>query len=307
MTGGCGLPKTKAASGLRSPRPSRRRPGANGWRAIEPSHFDAGTAYVVFTGYREGDDTPYVYRLSQFGKEWTRLGGNLATNNPAIVLREDPVNRNLLYLGTEFGLFVSLDAGTNWVKFGGLPPARIDDLKIHPREGDLVIATHGRSLYVLDDTRPLRELTPDIQAKDAHLFSVRPVHGRYLLPGWEDALGKGWFKGENPAEGALLTVWVREYTGEKFNVSITNSRGQPVAKFDQNRDPGPDALELGPPRGEGFPGRLHGRRRRPPGAQRRIHGRTQLQGHQSEANLQGHGRRRHRHTRLLPWGMTYLF
>jgi hypothetical protein len=176
--------------------------------------------------------------LSQFGKEWTRLGAHLATNNPAIVLREDPVNRNLLYLGTEFGLFVSLDGGTNWVKFGGLPPVRIDDLKIQPREGDLEIATHGRSIYVFDDTRPLRELTPDIQAKDAHLFSVRPVHGRYFLPGWEDSLGKGWFKGSNPAEGALLTVWVREYTGEKFNVSITNSRGQPVAKFDQMATPG---------------------------------------------------------------------
>ena len=130
------------------------------------------------------------------------------------------------------------DAGTNWVEFGGLPSARIDDLKLHPREGDLVIATHGRSLYVLDDTRPLRELTPDIQVKDAHLFTVRPAYGRYLLPSWEDALGKGWFKGENPAEGALLTVWIREYTGEKFTVSISNSRGQPVAKFEQKATPG---------------------------------------------------------------------
>lgn len=205
---------------------------------IEPSHFEAGTAYIVFTSYRAGNDTPEIYRMEQMGKEWIRLSGNLASNNPAIVVREDPVNRDLLYAGTEFGLFVSLDAGTNWLKFGGLPPVRIDDLKIHPREGDLVIGTHGRSIYVMDDTRALRELTPQIQAKDAHLFSIRPVHGRYPAPDWEDASGKGWFKGENPADGALLTVWLREFAGEKFTVNITNERGQPVAKLEQPGTPG---------------------------------------------------------------------
>ena len=208
-------------------------PEARGkWVArIEPSRFDAGTAYVVFTAYRSGDDTPYIYRLTGLGKNWLRLSGDLATNNPAIVVREDAVNRNLLYAGTEFGLFVSFNGGTNWVKLGGLPAVRVDDLKLQQREGDLVIATHGRSLYILDDVRALRELTPEIAAKPAHLFSIRPVHGRYLLPGWEESAGKGWFKGENPPEGALLTVWCRGFTGEKFNVTIANSRKQTVAKF----------------------------------------------------------------------------
>ena len=215
-------------------------PEARGkWVArIEPSRFDAGAAYVVFTGYRAGDDSPYLYRLTGLGKAWQRLSGDLATNNPAIVVREDPGNRNLLYAGTEFGLFVSLNGGTNWVKFGGLPAVRVDDLKLQPREGDLVIATHGRSLYILDDVRALRELTPEIAAKPAHLFSIRPVHGRYLLPGWEDSAGKGWFKGENPPDGALLTVWCREFTGEKFGVTISNSREQVVAKFEQVGTPG---------------------------------------------------------------------
>lgn len=205
---------------------------------LEPSRFDAGTAYVVFTGYRAGDDAPYIYRMAQWGKDWTRLSGDLAPNNAAIVVREDPVNPRLLYAGTEFGLFVSLDGGTHWSKFGGLPPIRIDDLKIHPRDADLVVGTHGRSLYVVDDTRPLRELTPEVMTRDAHLFSIRPVHGRYVWPGWEDSLGKGWFKGENPPEGALLTVWVREFTGEKFTVTITNARGQPLARFEQPAVPG---------------------------------------------------------------------
>jgi len=172
------------------------------------------------------------------GNIWTRLDETLARNNPAIVVREDPANRKLLYAGTEFGLFVSLNAGTDWLRFGGLPPARIDDLKIQPREGDLVVGTHGRSLYVLDDTGPLRELTPEIQAKEAHLFSIRPTYGRYLTSDWEDSAGKGWFKGENPSDGALLTVWVREFTGEQFTVSITNARDEPVAKFEQTATPG---------------------------------------------------------------------
>ncbi len=205
---------------------------------IEPSRFDAGTAYVVFTDYRSGDDTPYIYRLNGLGQAWQRLSGDLPANNPAIVVREDPVNRNLLYAGTEFGLFVSLNGGTNWVEFGGLPAVRVDDLKVQQREGDLVIGTHGRSLYIFDDLRPLRELTPEIAAKAAHLFNIRPVHGRYLLPGWEDSAGKDWFKGENPPEGALLTVWCREFSGEKINVTITNSRRQTVAKFTQLATPG---------------------------------------------------------------------
>jgi len=205
---------------------------------IEASHFDAGTAYVAFTGYRDGDDAPHVYRLTGFGQEWTRLDAGLPGQGPAVVVREDLVNRDLLYAGTEFGLFVSLDGGGQWTKFGGLPAVRVDDLQIHPREGDLVIGTHGRSLYVLDDTRPLRELTPEVRAKAAHLFSVRPVHGRYLLAGWEAWAGQGSFQGENPPEGARFTVWVREFSADPLSVSVTNERGQPVAKFELPATPG---------------------------------------------------------------------
>ncbi len=215
-------------------------PEARGkWVArIEPGHFDPGSAYVVFTGYRDGDDAPYIYRMAGLGKEWTRLTGGIPGNDPAIVVREDPVNRNLLYAGTEFGLYTSLDAGKGWVKAGGLPAVRIDDLKVHPREGDLVIATHGRSLYVLDDTRPLRELTPEVAAKESHLFSIRAAHGRYLLSGSEEEGGKGQFRGQNPPEGALLTVWIREFTGEKFTLTIASAPGQTVAKFEQAASPG---------------------------------------------------------------------
>ncbi len=205
---------------------------------IEPSHSDAGAGYVVFTGYRAGDDTPYVYRFTQLGAAWTRVTGDLPATHPAIVLREDPVNPSVLYLGTEFGLFTSLNAGQNWVKFGGLPAVRVDDIQIHPREADIVVATHGRSLYVFDDSRALREFTPAVAAQDAHLFSIRPAHGRLLLPGWTDSGGTGFFEGKNPAEGALLTVWVKAFTGEKFKVAIADATGREVAKFEQAAVPG---------------------------------------------------------------------
>jgi len=205
---------------------------------IEPSQFEAGTAYVAFTAYRAGDNAPYLYKFTGLGKEWTRISGDLPADAHVSVVREDPVNASLLYAGTEFGLFTSVNGGKNWVKFGGLPAVRVDDLKIHPREGDLVIGTHGRSIYILDDTRPLREFTPEIAAKAAHLFSIRPAHGRYPMPGWVDESGKGFYRGDNPADGALLTVWIKEFAGENFTVSISDAGGSAVAKFEQSGVPG---------------------------------------------------------------------
>jgi photosystem II stability/assembly factor-like uncharacterized protein len=205
---------------------------------IEPSPFDAGTAFVVFTGYRDGDDEPHVYRMKDFGRVWERLDAGLPLGNPAIVVRQDPVNRELLFCGTESGLFASVDGGTSWVKAGGLPAVRVDDLQIQAREADLVVGTHGRSIYVLDDIRALRELTPQVRARAAHLFSVRPVAGRYLLAGWEAWAGQGDFRGENPPEGALFNVWVREFSGEAASLTVSNDRGQPVAKFELAGTPG---------------------------------------------------------------------
>ncbi|HEY3602836.1 MAG TPA: hypothetical protein VGK72_12860, partial [Chthoniobacterales bacterium] len=96
---------------------------------------------------------------------------------------------------------------------------------------DLVIATHGRSIYILDDTRPLRELTPEVMAETAHLFPIPAARGFYLLPGVSEFAGKGLYHGENPPEGALITFWVKEFTGDEVKIAITNSEGQPVANL----------------------------------------------------------------------------
>ncbi len=198
---------------------------------IEPGAQDANVAYVAANAYRTSDDRPMIARTSDGGKTWTNITGDLPGNGPVEVVREDPTNPKLLYAGTHFGLFASFDQGTHWVRIGDVPPVRVDDVQIHPRTFDLVTATHGRSLYVLDDARPFRELTPDIAAKPAHLFSVRPVNGVYMPTGFSDWNGKGVYRGVNPAEGALFTTWVREFTGDEIKIAITNAAGIPVANL----------------------------------------------------------------------------
>src|SRR5690606_855802 len=121
-----------------------------------------------------GDWTPYVFRVDDYGKRWTSLSTR-DIDGYALVLQQDPVEPDLLFLGTEFGLYVSFDAGARWQKWRhGVPTASVMDLAVHPREHDLIVATHGRALYVLDDIRPLRELARLGRDASVHLFSIAP-------------------------------------------------------------------------------------------------------------------------------------
>ena len=206
---------------------------------IEPGTKDAKVAYLVSNAYRSGDDRPFILRTSDLGQTWQSVvGEGLPPNDPVEVVREDPVNPSLLYAGTHAGLYASFDAGAHWSKIGGLPNVRVDDLLIHPRTADLVIATHGRSIDILDDTRPFRELTPAVMAKPAHLFSIAPARGFYLLTGFADWNGKGTYRGENPPEGALLSFWIKQFTGDEVKIAITNAAGQPVANLKATGTPG---------------------------------------------------------------------
>jgi hypothetical protein len=124
------------------------------------------------------------------------------------------------------------------VKYTELPTVAVHDLKIHPRDLDLVIATHGRSLYIVDDIRPLEGLTEAVQAKAAFLFAPRPAFGFYLLPGWVEYGGGAVFRGANPPEGAILNVHVREYTGDPIKIEVKNAEGQTVANLTAPGTPG---------------------------------------------------------------------
>ncbi len=205
---------------------------------IEASQLDANVAYVATTGYRMGDDRPSILRTADLGKTWQSVTGDLPPADPVEVVREDSVNPKLLYAGTHFGVFASFDQGEHWVRIGDIPSVRVDDIQIHPRTSDLVIATHGRSIAIIDDSVPFREFTPEIAAKPIHLFSVRSVTARYLQPGFVDSSGKGVYRGENPAEGALFTVWLREFMGDETKIAVTTASGQPVANLKAPGTPG---------------------------------------------------------------------
>jgi hypothetical protein len=142
-----------------------------------------------------GDDRPMIARTSDGGKTWTNISGDLPVNDPVETVREDPVNPKLLYAGTHFGLFASFDQGTHWVRVGDIPPLRVDDLQIHPRTSDLVIATHGRSIYVLDDSRPFRELTPEIANKPRICSVCDPLTEPIRHPDFRNGMGKGFIAG----------------------------------------------------------------------------------------------------------------
>ena len=133
---------------------------------------------------------------------------------------------------------VSVDRGASWLKFGELPTVAVDDIAVHPREDDLIVATHGRSLFIVDDLRPLQQLTQEVREKPAYLFPVRPAVGMHLMPGFVDWDGKGNFRGDNPPEGARISFFVKTYTGEEVKIKITNSAGATVAKFKLAGTPG---------------------------------------------------------------------
>ena len=141
-------------------------------RVLASAH-QPGTAYVTYTGLRHDDSKAFIYRTTDYGETWTSIVGNLPSK-AVNVIREDPRNANLLYVGTDYGLYVSLDAGKTWTEMkGGMPTQPVHDLVIHPRENDLVVATHGLGLYITDVTA-LQEMGGNALAADFNLFSVEP-------------------------------------------------------------------------------------------------------------------------------------
>jgi photosystem II stability/assembly factor-like uncharacterized protein len=178
---------------------------------VEASRFDPGTAYAAFDRHTFGDMTPWVYRTQDFGKTWTRIAAPTGlVRGYAHVIKEDTIKKDLLFLGTELGLFVSIDGGRSWAEFRGgeFPRVAVRDLQIHPRDGDLVLATHGRGIWIVDDLSPLRALSGEALSKEVAFLPARPAQQRMSAGGgWSE--GDATYVGENPPSGALITYYQR--------------------------------------------------------------------------------------------------
>ncbi len=152
-----------------------RIPGHPGYwvsRITASSHY-AGTAYLSFTGYRHDDFRPFLYKTTDYGETWTSIAANLP-HESINVIREDPTNPNLLFVGTDLGVHVSINGGKTWIKMkNNMPTQPVHDLKIHPREKDLIVATHGRGIFIADIS-PLEQITPEVLAKNVFLYSIKP-------------------------------------------------------------------------------------------------------------------------------------
>jgi photosystem II stability/assembly factor-like uncharacterized protein len=197
---------------------------------IEASHFDGGSAYIAVDGHRSDDMRPYLFVTRDFGATFHPIASNLPEFGNVLVVREDPKNRNLLFVGTEFGLFASLDGGKRWERFmNDFPTVRTDDILIHPRDGDLIVATHGRSVLIADDITPLQQLTPDVLAQDAHLFVPRQAiaytndltNNSYLG-------GVRHFVGENAPPGGAINYYLRFPASADVGITVSDSRGRVI-------------------------------------------------------------------------------
>ncbi len=177
---------------------------------VEASPFDEGTAFATFDGHMTGDMKTYVFKTTDLGKTWKALAtGDL--KGYAHVVKQDPINQALLFLGTESGLYVSLDTGVSWAAFRSeIPAVAVRDLAFAQREGDLIIATHGRGIYILDDLQPLRALTPKVLESDVAFLPSRPAVLAIPSspePGWS---GDGNFNGRSLPELATITYYLKK-------------------------------------------------------------------------------------------------
>jgi photosystem II stability/assembly factor-like uncharacterized protein len=205
---------------------------------VVPSRFAEGTVYVTFDGHRGDDYTPYVFRSTDFGESWKAIRSDLPNGVTCRVIREHPRNQNLLFLGTEFGAYVSFDHAGHWTRLkGNLPMVRVDDIQIHPRDNDLVLGTHGRSVWILDDLTPFEQMSDSVRNADATLFDIQPgIHYRLYNRG--SVTGHKMFTAANPPYGAVINYYLKEKAKDEVKVKITDKSGKTVRELTGPKEAG---------------------------------------------------------------------
>jgi photosystem II stability/assembly factor-like uncharacterized protein len=231
---------------------------------VEPSRFDAGTCYLAVDGHRADDLKPYLFITKDYGATWTSIVNNLPRWGTVNVVREDIKNKDLLYAGTEFGLYVSLNGGSEWrPMMSGMPTVRIDDILVHPRDNDLIVGTHGRGIYILDDITALQQLTTAVKEKDTTLFEVRPGTQWYNDPRLSRYVGGSkLYRGANPAPGTAISYYLKAAPEGDVSLTIVDYTGKVVRTLVATKDVGLNRIQWNlrgdpPPRpagGGGFGG-----------------------------------------------------
>jgi photosystem II stability/assembly factor-like uncharacterized protein len=197
---------------------------------IDPSPFDAGTAYVAVDRHQFDDLNPYIYKTSDFGKTWTKLGQGIPDNTFVRVVREDPKKRGLLYAGTETGVYVSFDDGANWRPLKlNLPTTPVHDLIV--KNNDLVLATHGRAFWILDDVAPLRQYSDEIAQKDVFLYA--PATAYRIQAGARGARHTSKTTGQNPPAGAIIYYYLKDApkADSEAKLEILDATGRVIRKY----------------------------------------------------------------------------
>ncbi len=197
---------------------------------VEPSRTAAGTAYVAFENHWFDDFHPYLYKTTDFGKTFTSISGNLPAPDYIWVVKEDPKNPQLLYVGSELGLHVSFTGGNEWVRMhlANLPPVAVRDIVVQPRENDLILATHGRSLWIFDDVSALQEINAQVLAENAHLFGMRAALRFDPMARGGGSVGQSGdkpFSGPNPAYGAPITYYLKSRGPAKIEILDASGKG----------------------------------------------------------------------------------
>jgi hypothetical protein len=187
-------------------------------------------AYVTFDGHRNGDFATYVFRTSDYGKTWKKITKGLPNDRgTAKVIRQDPNNQNLLFVGTEFGLFVTFDGGESWSGLKlNFPSVIVDDITVQPQSHDLILATHGRAFWVLDDIRPLEALSPAVLSSQLYLFDLQQATEWKLFDHSNGYTGDQLFKAPNPPNGATIDYYLasKPSKGQQVQIRVTNKTGE---------------------------------------------------------------------------------
>ncbi|NND30953.1 MAG: hypothetical protein HKN76_00085, partial [Saprospiraceae bacterium] len=211
---------------------------------IEPSPFDRHVAFVTFDGHRQGDKSTYVWMTMDLGKNWTALSSPIVKGY-AHVIRQDIVNPNLLFLGTEFGLYISLDQGKSWKRFdNNLPGVAVRSLAIHPQEHALVIATHGRGIYIVDDITPLRQIDSGMLSSTLTFFDLPDAVIKMPRSGLPFG-GAGNFTGENPSQSALIAYYMKSrHTFGRMRLEVFDEEGKLIKELPPGKSGGINLVEL---------------------------------------------------------------